>query len=213
MKKYKSIIIVGLVSLILILTSTMVLANNENQISEFFKGKEEKLEQASNDNIVVTSEDFKITEKDYIDYKENLVLVHKLNDISFSLQAEDIINRMIEEELLYSQAQKQDIKITDDEIKEYALQTKKAVEENSTPALNTIHIELAKKLNVSPDEYFTHPDVLKQYERMLLVGKFVEQLFDEEKLNDNYTLEDFKKELRENSKNSVDINKNLIEQK
>lgn len=167
---------------------------------------EEEVDQLQDDNILVQGEDFKITKKDFVDYKENLAFIHKQNDTPFSFQSEEIINEMVEKKLLYSYAKEADIEVTEEEIREYALQTKEAFEDNATPELDRIHAELAKRLNVAPEAYFTHPDVLKQYEEVVAVGKLVERLFSEGKLNDGFTLEDFKKELRESSRTAIQVN-------
>lgn len=66
---------------------------------------------------------------------------------------------MVENKLLIQSAKKANIIVTDDEIKEYVIQTKEAVKQSEVPEIHDIHTALANDLNVSLDEYFTHPDI------------------------------------------------------
>lgn len=74
------------------LSSSLVLANSENIINHFFKEKKLKLEEVNKNDIVVESKDFKISKKEYVEFKENLSLVHKINDIPFNLSSKQIID-------------------------------------------------------------------------------------------------------------------------
>lgn len=204
MRKLK-LIVVSSLFILLILTGTLTLANTDNSISDFFEQKNKKLEKIDENEILVEGENFTITTKEYIELKENLSLVNELNGVSYSVsstnKSEDIMNRLIERKLILQFAAEENLKVTDDEVMEYALQTEEARRQNSTPELEAILAELAKSLDITPEEYFTHPVVLEQYRDFLLINKVIDSLYEQNKINHNeYTFEDFKADLRESKR-------------
>lgn len=209
--KKKSIFLTGGFILIIAIGSPLVFANTNNIFYDFFKIKQEKVENVSEDDVVVEGEDFKISKKEYIDYKENLYLIHKMNGVAFDLSSEEIVKQMVENKALIQEAKKADVSVTDIEINEYAMQTKKAVEQSEISEIHEIHKALAKNLNVSLDDYFTHPDILKEYKNLLLVEKHIDILFEQEVLNDDFTVEDYTKKVMNNYKNSLIMNLSIID--
>lgn len=212
MDKRKASFIIGSFLLVLMLGSSLVIASSENIISDFFKEKNLKLEDVNGNDIIVESKDFKILKKEYVDFKENLSLVEKINGVPLNLSSEQIIEQMIENKLLSQSAKKSNTIVTDSEIMDYALQTKKAVEQSDVSAIHDIHAALANDLNVSLNEYFTHPDVLKQYENVVLIDKYVNKLYEQEVLDENRTIEDFTKKLMEENQDFIDINQSMIQE-
>lgn len=166
MRKLK-LIVVGSLFLLILFTGTLTLANTDNPISDFFEQKNEKLKTMEENEILVEGENFTITTKEYMELKENMSLVHELNGGSNSDSSvnkpQDLLNRLIERKLILQFAAEENLKVTDDEVMEYALQTKEAMKQNSTPELEAIQVELAKSLDIAPEEYFTHPEILEQY--------------------------------------------------
>lgn len=160
--------------------------------------------------VVVESNHFVITQQQYMDYKDNLRFVHQMNEIPFNLTDEAIINRMIEREVLIQYAINQKIVVTKDEVEAYALQTKEAIKQSEMPEVHKIHLKLAEKLNVSPEDYFTHPEVLQQYEDQFMFDKVVNQLTAEGTVNDTYTISSFVEELKKEDRYSASINQQAL---
>lgn len=75
MKNKKLILLIGCLLLVLVLITPVALFNPSFGISTFFEQKQQKLDK-SNGEILVETKEFTITEKDFIDYIENLSLVH-----------------------------------------------------------------------------------------------------------------------------------------
>lgn len=199
--------IVGIVGVFLILCATYTFANNSNfEISDFFKEKESKVEKTSEGSMVVISDEFNITEREYVDYEENIKLIHKTNNIPFLQTEEDIVEQMINKKLLQHYAKSQKIEVTDEEIMNYAIQTKKAFENTSDPVMNELLIGLANSLNVSKEKYFTHPKTLKNYKNVLMVEKAVEQLYEQGIVDDEkYTIDQFTKDLRKEKQDNIHV--------
>ena len=160
--------------------------------------------------VVVESNHFVITHRQYMDYKESLMFIHQMNEIPFILTDEEIINRMIEREVLIQYARNQQFVVTKDEIEAYALQTKEAVEQSEMADIHKIHLDLAKKLNVSLENYFTHPKVLKEYENILMTNQVIDQLIDEGTLTETFTIANFAEELRKEDRYSTSINQQAL---
>lgn len=211
MKKNKFLLFFSTTALVLVLITSVALSNNDFGVSQFFETKQQKLDQLKNpSNILVKSEKFEISLKDYVDYKENLAFVHEINNMDFNLKDEEIIQRMVDNKLLLDFATNRKVKVTEDEVKEYALQTKTALEQSASPEMHAIHEELAKNLSVGLDEYFTHPEVLKNYKEILMIEKAVNELEIEGKLNDQYEVKDFIQDLRKENKGSVKVSEQLL---
>lgn len=54
------------------------------------------------------------------------------------------------------------MQVSDDEVMDYALQTKMGFRQTYSPQIQEIIELLAEKYNVSIDDYFTHSDILAQ---------------------------------------------------
>lgn len=127
-------------------------------------------------NIVVQANNFTITREEFVTYKENLKIGHKLSHIPFNLKDKEIINRMIDRELLLHYA-KNHHSVSKAEVQEYALQTEEAVKESESSEIRQLHEKLAVQLGIQPADYFMHPSVLKEYKNTLLMEKAVNQLY------------------------------------
>lgn len=77
------------------------------------------------------------------------------------------------------------------------LQIKQAIGESNDLIMTQINEELAKRLGVTAEEYFTHPSTLKHYESMLITNNYILQLYSDGVLNDQYTPDQFKNVLYE----------------
>lgn len=184
---------------------------NKDLIRSILHGEQQEPTGKDTSIAVVESNHFIITQQQYIDYKENLMFIHQTNEIPFNLTNNEIINQMIEREVLLQYATDQYIVVTKDKVKAYALQTKEAVEQSEMPDMQKIYLELAEKLNVSPESYFTHPTVLKEYEWQFMIDKIVNQLTAEGTLTDTYTISSFVEELKKEDRYAVSINQNALE--
>ena len=109
----------------------------------------------------------------------------------------ELLDRLIEDELLLYEAKSYGIVATAQEVNEQAQQTKQALAESNDPIMTQINEELAKRLGVTAEEYFTHPTTLKQYETMITSNNFIMQLYSEGVINDRYTSEQYKAVLHE----------------
>lgn len=206
MKKNRLLLLLSSGFILLVLFTPVALSNDFG-INEFFTKKEKILELMDPSTILVQGEKFTITEGEYVDYKENLKMVYQLNGNSFDITDEEVMDRIIENKLLLQIADEQGITVTKDDVQEYALQTKEAFEQNVSSELNQIHLELAKQLSVSPEDYFTHPDVLKQYEEIVKLNKLVDNMVLEGKINDDYSISEFVQDIKVEYKDTYNINK------
>ncbi|MCT6923334.1 hypothetical protein [Metasolibacillus sp.] len=91
-----------------------------------------------------------------------LALVHELNRLEFHLTDEELLNHMLEQWLLQQIANESNMQVSDDEVMDYALQTKMGFRQTYSPQMQEIIELLAEKYNVSIDDYFTHSDILAQ---------------------------------------------------
>ena len=198
--------------LFLILSSTTIVFSNYFSISDFFESKDQKLSAIDETKIVVESDTFSITLKQFVDYKENILLIHELNNIANAFSDMELLNQLIETELLLYEAKDHGVIATTQEINEYALQTKQAWAETNDASLHEINEELARKLGVDVEEYFTHPTTLKNYESMIISNNFIMQLYSEGILNEQYTQEQYKTDLHGKYKKQINVNKDYLKE-
>jgi hypothetical protein len=197
-------------ALFLILCTTPIVFSNYVSISDFFESKDQKTATIDDSEIVVESDMFTITLKQFIDSKENRRFIHELNNIPFVLTDRELLNQLVEDELLLYEAQKHEVSVTAEKVNEFAEQTKEGMAEVNDPTLNQINEELAKRLGVTAEEYFTHPSTLKQYESMLTTDKFLTELYSEGVLNDRYTTEKYKADLYEKYANQLKVHQDIL---
>src|SRR5690606_34306217 len=77
--------------LFLILCSTPIVFSNFISISDFFESKDQKTAAIDDSKIVVESDMFTITLKQFVDFKENKRFIHELNNIPFTLTDKEIL--------------------------------------------------------------------------------------------------------------------------
>lgn len=198
---------------ILVLSASIAFANLNIDIGHFFKEKENKLTNINEGTVVISSDEFTITLKEYIDYRENIKLIHTLNNIPFTKTPEELVNNLINNRLFLQYAKKQNIEVTDEEVMEYAMQTKKVFSENQSPEFDELLKGLANSLGVSEEDYFTHPKTLENYRNLLLTQKAAEQLYEEGTLEDNgdnSALNEFIEGLRKEGSGNIHIDLNKI---
>lgn len=139
-------------------------------------------------DAVVTSEDFTISRQAFEAYKENVQQVYVSNEQDFDVPDSELLNQMIERETLLSIARARGIAPTEQEVARYAQATKEAFETNASAQMRKLHAQLADKLGVSKDAYFTHPSVMKQYEELLTLEALIATLTAEGTVTDEQTL-------------------------
>lgn len=202
--KISFIIFIG----IFLLGTSLVVANSP--ISDFFVKTSQQVEKAQGITIV-DGESFTISERDFVQYKRNVQLVHEINGLDIAQTNDQLIEDMIKRKLLLQYAKKQNITISDQEVKNYALQQQELFSNLDDPNFNAIKIELAKALDVSEEEYWTHPRTLKNYKEWLTIEKLITELYNSEQLNDDRTDENFKEELWIEAKNDISIKKEILD--
>lgn len=214
MKNLKLSVLV-VIGCILVLSASIAFANLNIDIGHFFKEKENILTNINEDTVVISSDEFTITLKEYIDYRENIKLIHALNNIPFTKTPEELVNNLIKNKLFLQYAKKQNIEVTDEEVMEYAMQTRKVFSENQSPEFDELLKGLANSLGVSEEDYFTHPKTLENYRNLLLTQKAAEQLYEEGTLKDNgdnSALNEFIEGLRKESSGNIHIDLNKIKE-
>lgn len=179
-------------------------------VREFFEGKEEKVNAFDASLVLAEGKTFVITAREFVDYKENVKLISQLNNEKFNLPNEELLARMLETRLLIQFADEQGIQVSSKEVYDYAMQTKEGYQQNDSPQLEEIQKALARKYNVSTDDYFTHPDVLKQYENIVKVDKLMNQMALEGKITDDYTVDTFVADINKQYTSAVHINYELL---
>lgn len=212
-KKKKYWLISSVAVLFLVIFSSSFVFSDYTSISDFFKSKEERLALIDEAELVVESDTFTISLKQFIDYKENTLLIHELNNYPYTLTDEDLLNRMIENELLYTEAKKAGISLKKEEVESYIVQVKSALDEGNNPILSEIDEQLAKALNIDVAEYYTHPVTFAKYERVVLEQKFVQILYENGELNDQYNIDHYKKDLRLTNEKDIKIYEEKLENK
>ncbi|MCM3745655.1 hypothetical protein M3193_16125 [Sporosarcina luteola] len=196
--------------LFLILCSTPIVFSNYVSISDFFESKDKKTAAIDDSKIVVESDMFTITLKQFVDFKENKRFIHELNNIPFTLTDREMLDLLIEDELLLLEAKTHGIVVTEQEVFEYAEQTKQTIAESNDVIMTQINEELAKRLGVTAEEYFTHPSTLKQYESMLTSNNYISELYSDGVLNDQYTPDQYKADLHEKYAKQLKINQDTL---
>ena len=192
--------------------STPIVFSNYISISDFFESKHQKLSTIDETKIVAESDILTITLKQFVDYKENILLIHELNNIPYAFSDMELLNQLIENELLLYEAKNHGVFATTQEVNEYAQQTKQGMAEANDTILYQINEELAKKLEVNVEDYFTHPTTLKNYESIIITNNFIMQLYSEGILNEQYTQEQYKTDLHEKYKKQINVNKDYLKE-
>lgn len=199
-------------ALFLLLCTTPIVFSNYVSISDFFESKDQKTAVIDESIIVAESDMFTITLRQLVDLKENKRFFHELNSIPFVLTDKEILDQFIEDELLAYEAKKHGFSATKEEVNDYAEQTKQGMAETNDPILNQINEELAKRLGVSKEEYFTNPSTLKQYELLLITNNYISQLYSDGVLNDQYTPDQYKVDLHKKYAKQVKVNENVLKE-
>lgn len=138
--------------------------------------------------IVADSKDFTISRQAFEAYKANVQQVYASNKQKFDVPDSELLNQMIERETLLSIARARGIAPTEQEVARYAQATKEAFDKDATAQMRKLHAQLADKLGVSKDAYFTHPSVMKQYEELLTLEQLIATLTAEGTVTDEQTL-------------------------
>ena len=194
-KKKKYLLLSSVAVLFLAIFGSSLAFSNYISIPDFFKSKEEKLLQIDENEFIVQSEEFTISLKQFVEYKENILLIHELNNFPYSLTDADLVNQMIKDELLYMEAKKANISIDKEDVENYISELRLGLAELNDPIQNEIEAQLAKSLQVNLDEYYKHPVTLAKYERLLTEDEFVQTLYERGILNDQYTIEMYENDL------------------
>ncbi|WP_107838048.1 hypothetical protein [Metasolibacillus meyeri] len=159
---------------------------------------------AKEDSILLQEiKQIEITEQEFAEHKESVELVHEYNQLEFDLTDEELLDRMLKSKLLQQMANEQNMPVREDEVMDYALQTKMGFQQTDSPQMQEIIEILSIKYNVSTDDYFTHPDVLAQYENTLKVEKLINQMALEGNITDNYTVDRLAEDLLKQYKDSM----------
>ena len=124
----------------------------------------------------------------------------------------ELLNQLIENELLLYEAKIHGVFATTQEINEFAELAKQGIVETNDADLYEINEELAKKLGVGIEEYFTHPATLKNYESIIISNNFITQLYSEGILNGQYTQEQYKTDLHEKYKKQINVNEDYLKE-
>lgn len=205
--KKRNLLLISSVIVVFVIMAPLALANDFD-IEKFFIDKETKLESIDASIILVQGESFTITVREFVDHKANLEIIYDINSMSSDVTNEEVIDQMLENKLLLRMADEQGVEASAAEVQEYALQTKKAFQENTE--LNQINLELAKQLNVSPEDYFTHPNVLKQYEEVVKINNLVTIMALEGEINDDYTINEFVEDIKAKDKDTFKVDKQVL---
>ena len=80
-KRTKRWMLPTVAALFLILCTTPIVFSNYISISDFFDSKDQKISAIDESIVVVECDMFTITLKELVDYKENVLLIHELNNI------------------------------------------------------------------------------------------------------------------------------------
>lgn len=202
-KKSKRWILPSVAAALLLLLFTPAVLSNYFSIADFFQEKELKLSEIDESIVLVDGGSFTITLKQFVEQKENMRLVNALNNRGNSPSDEEIIDGLINGEIELIGVKARGLHVSEQEILDYAMQTKEAFVNNENQDLNEIWTAMSANLNVSIDDYFTHPTTLKQYENLLLTQKLVEQFQSMDAYNQH--IADLRKQY------NVQINQELLE--
>ncbi|WP_019537607.1 hypothetical protein [Paenibacillus ginsengihumi] len=229
MKLNRLFVIMGGACLSLLLIGSAFASNLSTStveiISSSFDSLKAKLDQEQNNKLasavpLAQSDDFQISKQDFVFYKSNMEMIKKLQNQqslnSSSISDDALINEMLTKEITVSHAKKLGLKVSPQEIEEVIEVEKSALNDPSiTGENNEIVREIMKHririTGLSEDEFWKSDKIKNEYEKALLMGKLFDKLVEEGKIeNDGASFGAYQKELLNNYKGKVTINKSIL---
>jgi hypothetical protein len=193
--KYKIGICIIIVAL---LTGATVFALRNNKFSDVGK-KIDEINKVSDTSIVASVGDKKKTKKDFDTFKALYTPADKVPSDT------ELIDKIIEKEVIYQQALKENITVSDEEVNKALQEQKDAVYKNSQ--MNEDFKNLIQGKNISEEEYWG--DVADSLKKGLIRGKYINELKDEfRKENPNIENSQFQSKFNEYYNNKVNSLKN-----
>lgn len=206
MKKTKWI--VPIITIVLLLSSAFAYALPSVSIRDFFTNTKTTVDQASSANVA-ESPRFNITEKEFVQFKSNVEMISALNGISFKQTNMEILKSMVIRKLVLQTAIDEGITATDQEVRDYALKQKALFDDNNTQ-FKELRDELIKASGYTQEQYWTSPELLQNYKEWLIANKFIDSLYAEKKLTNQYTYKDYSEELWNQAKDGIKINQTIL---
>ncbi|OAB34898.1 hypothetical protein PMSD_14165 [Paenibacillus macquariensis subsp. defensor] len=239
MKLNKLTVIVGSTCLSLLLIGSAFASNAFNTspakaeiISSSFDDLKAKIEQEKRskslaaDVPLVRGKDFQISKQDFIFYKSGMEMINKLQNNnslkSSSFSDDSLIDDMVTKELTVSYAKELGLKVTPQEVDTVIQQERSYLNDPSiTGELeggidNNETVREIMKHNIritglSEDEFWNRDQTKQGYEKALLLGKLYDKLAAEGEIEkDGAAFENYKKNLFENSKGEVIVDKSVL---
>ncbi|MBP1996975.1 SurA N-terminal domain-containing protein [Paenibacillus eucommiae] len=177
MKKTKIISII-LVLFLFVSVSVIYAGNNSNgKIKNFFDEIINKTDISKTDGEFIVAEipdkNIHITRNQFVNLKANLEFMEKTSESDFNLTDEDIIKRLIIEELLVVHADELGLVVTDQDIEKEISNVKEALK--SEPGdMVSIHENLVRKSGLDENSYWESAEIKEQYKRLVLSYKIIE---------------------------------------
>lgn len=117
---------------------------------------------------------------------ENVRTFLSLGDRTVSDQ--EVIDDFVEKEVVYNEALRRGLEVSETEAKDFALETMRGIIETGGEGLELV-TQTAKGYNKSIEEYFLNEETIKGYQKALTMGKLREDVYSGIKVDNNTPVE------------------------
>jgi hypothetical protein len=180
---------------------------NDYSISDLFAEIKLKMEHPPIDNnqVLVTykSENY-IIAKEFVLYKANMEGIAKINGVSFHKTNKEILDEILGNKLFYQYAVDQGYTVSMKEIEDHIEEMRHALfVSDKQQEVKEFIAHIVNLTGLTEEEYWKSPEVIQAFRELLIENKLFKNGF----LHD---IASFKKELISKNKNSLHINKKLL---
>jgi hypothetical protein len=198
--------VVSALTLAVIITGSVLYANNVPSVDEMFVDIDHQVKEAP-DRIIAQGPDFEIYSKDFALFKANLAFSEKMNNVTIDMTDKDIIHEMIKEALVVNLAREEGLFVSKQEITDYITHLRELLDDpEHDPAMKQIRDNLVKMSGLSEDEYWESEELAQKYEKALLIQKFVRKLAEEGQIRGVEDFANFKDKLLQKVKTGIIYN-------
>lgn len=136
--------VVSALTLAVIITGSVLYANNVPSVDEMFVDIDHQVKEAP-DRIIAQGPDFEIYSKDFALFKANLAFSEKMNNVTIDMTDKDIIHEMIKEALVVNLAREEGLFVSKQEITDYITHLRELLDDpEHDPAMKQIRDNLVK---------------------------------------------------------------------
>lgn len=213
MKKKNVFMLAGALSLIVVVFSSLVYANEDSTvkqfISNFFYHVKHEID-IREDGIVAKLNDIEITEERYIFYKRNVEMIQKIEGTNDKIDDIELINEMIGKDLTVQYAENMGITADPDEVDKVVEFQRNLLNDPSVTGPNN---ELVKEImknriritGLSEDEFWKSDEIRDQYRESVIISHLFDQLSQNGEVQDMNDFSEFQDNLIDQKKEQIEI--------